>query len=76
MCIRDSLMYRAEVCAVLHRAELRCAMPRRCSIASWVESSFASEGARQEDAPRNVSRDAPGDMPGDAPWGRRGAGLD
>eukprot|EP00959_Pyramimonas_sp_CCMP1952_P356894 7473215-Pyramimonas_sp.AAC.1 len=37
------LMYRAEGCAVLCRAELRCAMPRLCSIALLIESSFASE---------------------------------
>eukprot|EP00959_Pyramimonas_sp_CCMP1952_P097390 2035850-Pyramimonas_sp.AAC.1 len=33
------LMYHAEGCAVLRRAELRCDMPRLCSIALWIESS-------------------------------------
>eukprot|EP00959_Pyramimonas_sp_CCMP1952_P421472 8829692-Pyramimonas_sp.AAC.1 len=37
------LMYLVEVCAVLRRAELLWAMPRLCSIALWIESSFASE---------------------------------
>ncbi len=73
------LMYRAEGCAVLRRAELAM-----CSIALWIEPSFASKlelpghiaiapelidrGTCQEDAPRNVPRDAPGDVPGDVPW--------
>eukprot|EP00959_Pyramimonas_sp_CCMP1952_P228900 4786113-Pyramimonas_sp.AAC.1 len=37
------LLHRAESCAVLRRADLRCAMPRLCSIVLWIESSFASE---------------------------------
>eukprot|EP00959_Pyramimonas_sp_CCMP1952_P000501 9572-Pyramimonas_sp.AAC.1 len=39
----SDLMYRAEGCAMLRRAKLRCAMPRLCcSVALWIESSFAS----------------------------------
>ncbi len=34
------LMYRAEGCAVLRRAELRCAMRRLCSIALWIDFSL------------------------------------
>eukprot|EP00959_Pyramimonas_sp_CCMP1952_P169882 3549137-Pyramimonas_sp.AAC.1 len=37
------VMYCAESCAVLCRAELQCGMPRLCSTALWIESSFAFE---------------------------------
>eukprot|EP00959_Pyramimonas_sp_CCMP1952_P071134 1485229-Pyramimonas_sp.AAC.1 len=38
-------MCRAEGGAVQRRPELRCAMPRMCSIALWIEFSFASESS-------------------------------
>eukprot|EP00959_Pyramimonas_sp_CCMP1952_P472586 9500285-Pyramimonas_sp.AAC.1 len=42
-CQGDSPRNDVPGCAVLRRAELRCAMPRLSSIVLWIESSFASE---------------------------------
>eukprot|EP00959_Pyramimonas_sp_CCMP1952_P234838 4906677-Pyramimonas_sp.AAC.1 len=50
-------MHRAKGCDVLRRAELRCAMPRACSLPSLIESSFASESRR--DSLRNAPMDVP-----------------